>query len=101
MLSQSRIYRFLFLMAFIFAAAEARFPSSVYADAFETQLKNQPMTFTHYSTEQGLSQANVNVIFQDTEGLMWFGTFDGLNKFDGYTFTVYKNDPADPASLSN
>ena len=68
---------------------------------FETKLQNQPMTFTHLTTEHGLSQLDVNTIIQDKEGYLWFGTYDGLNKFDGYTFTVYKNDPSDPLSLSN
>ncbi|GAB3914758.1 hybrid sensor histidine kinase/response regulator [Larkinella knui] len=38
---------------------------------------------------------------QDKRGFMWFGTQDGLNRFDGYTFTVYRNDPKNPASLSH
>ena len=39
--------------------------------------------------------------FQDSRGFMWFGTQDGLNRYDGYTFVVYKNDPNDPGSLSS
>jgi ligand-binding sensor domain-containing protein len=38
-------------------------------------------------------------MLQDSQGFMWFGTEDGLNKYDGYTFTVYKHDPEDPTSL--
>ncbi|HLP62022.1 MAG TPA: two-component regulator propeller domain-containing protein, partial [Candidatus Deferrimicrobium sp.] len=56
--------------------------------------------FQHISTKQGLSQVTVNSIFQDSKGFMWFGTQDGLNKYDGYTFTVYKNDPQNPDTLS-
>ena len=44
----------------------------------------------HYSIKDGMSQNTVMAIMQDKEGLMWFGTWDGLNRFDGYTFTVYK-----------
>jgi ligand-binding sensor domain-containing protein len=78
------------------------FGSKVSADnSFERQLKNQPLDFTYFTMEQGLSQANVFAMMQDKTGYMWFGTDDGLNKFDGYTFTVYKNDPSDPDSLSN
>ena len=44
----------------------------------------------HYSILDGLSQNTVMAILQDKQGFMWFGTWDGLNRFDGYTFTVYK-----------
>jgi signal transduction histidine kinase/ligand-binding sensor domain-containing protein/DNA-binding response OmpR family regulator len=47
--------------------------------------------FTHYSVEDGLSEGVVLTMHQDREGLMWFGTFDGLNRFDGYNFKVYKS----------
>jgi signal transduction histidine kinase/ligand-binding sensor domain-containing protein len=46
--------------------------------------------FEHIGTNMGLSQSNVISIFQDSRGFMWFGTRDGLNKYDGYKFTVYK-----------
>ena len=55
--------------------------------------------FDHISLNQGLSQSTITCILQDSRGFMWFGTQDGLNRFDGYVFAVYKNDPADPASL--
>ena len=57
--------------------------------------------FEHISLEQGLSQTTVYCIFQDTKGFMWFGTRDGLNKYDGYGFTVYKHEPENPNSISN
>jgi len=44
----------------------------------------------HYSIKDGMSQNTVMAILQDHEGFMWFGTWDGLNRFDGYTFHVYK-----------
>jgi len=44
----------------------------------------------HYSIKDGLSRNTVMAILQDHQGFMWFGTWDGLNRFDGYTFTVYK-----------
>lgn len=40
-------------------------------------------------------------MLQDSRGFMWFGTMDGLNKYDSYRFTIYKNDPDNPASLAN
>ncbi len=45
---------------------------------------------SHYSIEDGLSQHTVMAILQDRQGYMWFGTWDGLNRFDGYTFRVFK-----------
>jgi ligand-binding sensor domain-containing protein/serine phosphatase RsbU (regulator of sigma subunit) len=59
------------------------------------------LKFQHLTTEEGLSQSTVDCILQDSRGFMWFGTRDGLNKYDGYRFTVYKNDPNNPHSLSN
>ena len=55
----------------------------------------------HISTELGLSQTNVTCILQDSRGFMWFGTRDGLNRYDGYNFTIYKNTEDDKHSLAN
>jgi PAS domain S-box-containing protein len=63
--------------------------------------QKQNIKFEHLGTGQGLSQSNVICILQDSRGFMWFGTRDGLNKYDGYNFTVYKNEPDNPSSLSN
>ena len=60
-----------------------------------------PHTFTQYTSENGLSQKTVQSIIQDHKGLMWFATWDGLYKFDGYTFKNYKAHPGDNISLSN
>lgn len=57
--------------------------------------------FKHISVDNGLSQNFVTCIFQDSKGFMWFGTQDGLNRFDGYDFTIYYHDPQDLNSLSN
>ena len=55
--------------------------------------------FEHLSLEDGLSQASVYCIMQDSQGFMWFGTQDGLNKYDGYKFIVYRHNPDDRTSL--
>lgn len=57
--------------------------------------------FKHFSTENGLSHDGILSITRDREGFMWFGTWDGLNKFDGTTFSVYKSRPGDSSNLSN
>jgi two-component system sensor histidine kinase ChiS len=57
--------------------------------------------FKHISTDQGLSQVSIMCIHQDSNGFIWIGTLDGLNRFDGYNFKTYKNDPKDPASISD
>ncbi|MDF9797075.1 signal transduction histidine kinase/ligand-binding sensor domain-containing protein/CheY-like chemotaxis protein [Catalinimonas alkaloidigena] len=58
--------------------------------------QNEDFHFEQLSERQGLSNNNVWSIIQDSEGFMWFGTLDGLNKYDGYSFTVLKPDPEDP-----
>ncbi|HEX2935961.1 MAG TPA: two-component regulator propeller domain-containing protein [Bacteroidales bacterium] len=58
-------------------------------------------SFTNYSIKDGLSQSTVTSIFQDSNGFIWLGTSDGLNKFDGQKFTIYKNNYKDPNSLSD
>ena len=63
--------------------------------------QKQKLKFDHPATLDGLSQSNVLCIFQDSRGFMWFGTQAGLNKYDGYKFTVYKNDPYNKNSLSH
>jgi two-component system sensor histidine kinase ChiS len=63
--------------------------------------QGQQLRFEHLSVEDGLSQDSVTCILQDHKGFMWFGTGDGLNRYDGYRFTVYRHDPADPTSLSS
>lgn len=57
--------------------------------------------FDRLTIDNGLSQSAVNCIIQDCRGFMWFGTQDGLNRFDGKKFTVYKNDKSNNSSISN
>ena len=55
----------------------------------------------HLSSKDGLSENTVMSILQDHKGFMWFATWDGLSKYDGYSFTNYKVKPGDPVKLSN
>ncbi len=57
--------------------------------SFNLQAIEQDLRFKHIFQEQGLSQNKVNCILQDSKGFMWFGTNWGLNKFDGYDFTIF------------
>ena len=59
------------------------------------------LKFIHITTDNGLSQSNIRAIIQDRYGFIWFGTFDGLNKFDGYNFKIYKTIRNDSTSLCN
>jgi methyl-accepting chemotaxis protein/ligand-binding sensor domain-containing protein len=59
------------------------------------------LVFERITVKEGLSQSTVNYIMQDQHGFMWFATFGGLNRFDGYTFKIYQNDENDSTSISN
>lgn len=61
----------------------------------------QDIRFKHLTNNNGLSQNLVLSIAQDREGFMWFGTKDGLNKYDGYQFTVFQNESNNPNSISS
>ena len=71
--------------------------------AVNAHLLAQPenLRFERLTIEDGLSNNFVAKILQDRRGYMWFGTANGLNKFDGYTFTTYKREPWDSTSLPN
>ncbi len=56
-------------------------------------------SFIHFGTSQGLSQSQVSAMLKDRQGFMWFATQEGLNKFDGYEFTVYKHYPNDKQGI--
>lgn len=62
---------------------------------------NADIYFRHISLEQGLSQTYVFCIFEDSKGFMWFGTQDGLNKYDGYDFKIYRPEPGNLNSISH
>ena len=59
-------------------------------------------SFNHLSVNDGLSQSTIYSIYQDSKGFMWFGTRGGgLNRYNGYDFQIYRNQPDDPRSLSD
>lgn len=63
--------------------------------------QNTSYRLNNFSTVNGLSQSSVIAIHQDAIGQMWFGTRDGLNKYDGNKFTVFRTNPKDSTSISN
>lgn len=65
------------------------------------QKQNTDISFKHLSTVDGLSNFTVFSIAQDRQGFMWFGTMDGLNRFDGRHMRTYKVDDLEPGSLGN
>lgn len=62
--------------------------------------QRRDLKFDHISTPQGLSQDIVKTIVQDSQGFMWFGTEDGLNRYDGYSMKIYKYDTRDSTTVS-
>lgn len=63
--------------------------------------KAQDLYFRHYTNKQGLSHNTVYCALQDKRGFIWFGTDDGLNRFDGHDFRIYRYNSHDPGSLPN
>jgi signal transduction histidine kinase/ligand-binding sensor domain-containing protein/DNA-binding response OmpR family regulator len=61
----------------------------------------QSIKFNNLTVENGLSNNDVNTLIQDKTGFIWFGTEDGLNRYDGYNFKVFRHNPTDSNSLSN
>lgn len=61
--------------------------------------QSEKITFYNLTTGKGLSHGDVTCFFQDHDGFQWIGTADGLNKFDGIGFTVYKNEKKDTTSI--
>ena len=59
------------------------------------------IVFEHYSIEQGMSASIVRCMIQDKIGYLWFGTYSGLDRYDGISFKSYKNIPGDTSSLIN
>jgi len=99
----ARIYKIIFLLFFLFQ-------SILYSQNqnFRANIKQNPSTssgqaiqFEHLTVDDGLSTSFVRCMVQDSVGFIWIGTENGLNKFDGYEFTIYNHDKNNPASISD
>ena len=66
-----------------------------------TNLYSQSYTFRSLTTEDGLSNNKVNTVLQDKSGFIWFGTNDGLSRYDGYGFKIFRNNPNDSTTISD
>ena len=83
----------IFLVLFLFQTIAAQYSKEL------TTYNN--LKFEHISIEKGLSQISVNSILQDSKGFLWFGTEDGLNRYDGYKFKIFKHNPSIKNSISD
>lgn len=69
--------------------------------ASRSGLYNPSIRFERIGIKDGLSHSSVTTILQDSQGYIWLGTEDGLNRHDGYSFRVYRPDADDPYSISD
>lgn len=83
-MSISKLY-FLFLFCFVATGSQAQIKFKV----------------EYYTAQSGLSHEAVTCMLQDREGFMWFGTWNGINRFDGHTFVTYKSSSGDMSHLQN
>ncbi|TCC90203.1 hybrid sensor histidine kinase/response regulator [Pedobacter frigiditerrae] len=60
-----------------------------------------PVKIEHYSTEDGLSHDIITCMYKDSQGYMWFGTWNGINRFDGHNFTSFTSSPGQVSQIKN
>lgn len=72
-----------------------------YQISCHAQVADEHYYFKNLSVQNGLSQNTVNTILQDKQGFMWFGTKDGLNRYDGLSFRKFKHDDRSQRSIGN
>jgi len=82
-------------LQYLLVILSALFPFVLHAD-----VANE-IHFSHIGLEEGLSHSTIFSINQDKEGNLWFATYDGVNKYDGYNFTVYRHQYTDPHSIAS
>ena len=83
------------------SAESQQVDSAVPGKALDWLTVERPLKFEHLSIAEGLSQNTVLCALQDRQGFMWFGTQDGLNRYDGYEFRIYRHVETQPGSLGD
>ncbi len=73
----------------------------IFTFSHQTYPQNTNVTFEHFSIAQGLYELIATSVIQDRDGFLWFATWGGIEKFDGYNFTTYKHEPNNPNSIDN
>ena len=98
-------YRARFLMLLIWAIcllpAPTTYAQPEHPHRLDTRGAPASLRFRHLTTDDGLPHNRIEAMLQDRRGFMWFGTSDGLARYDGYRLITYKYDPHNPRSLSN
>ncbi|HLO16104.1 MAG TPA: two-component regulator propeller domain-containing protein, partial [Anaerolineales bacterium] len=93
----------LIIISFLFplSAGTTPLPAETALPGDSNIMPGSIVQFEHFTIEDGLSQNAGLVIFQDRRGYLWFGTQDGLNRYDGFSFKIFKHDLDDPHSISH
>ncbi|MDP4174881.1 MAG: two-component regulator propeller domain-containing protein [Bacteroidota bacterium] len=91
-------YKFLIITGLVCFLVILIIPSGILSQRKTDQSR---LKFERISVDQGLSQSSVFSICQDNKGFLWFGTLEGLNKYDGYNFTIFKANQSSKNSLSS
>jgi len=88
-------------LKFLYSFLKALFGLTLIMFFLTTNVYSQEVLFKHLTSDDGLSQNFISCILQDQKGFMWFGTKDGLNRYDGNAFVVYQHDPFDTTTISD
>ncbi len=94
--NKSGVFVALFLSAFLILIH----PGFLFAQPYLKNLHSN-LFLKNYSVKDGLSESNVNAIYRDSNGIVWIGTDGGLNRFNSFEFTVFKNDSSDHSLSDN
>src|SRR3990172_3556514 len=94
----SEIKKLLLLLLVLFVLL-----TEIHSQQYSSLIKtgSDEIQFSHLTVEDGLSINAVTKIIQDSKGFLWFGTYNGLNRYDGYNFKIFLPESSNPQSISN